>query len=201
MRYNDSYSTLERRLLPVVRRGAAIAWAPVIVALGRLHVSPHAVSVSQLGFGALFWYWVLPAPRLALAAFVGALLMDTLDGAFARSQGRSSAFGAFVDQLSDHARETLVVAALASAGVLHAGLAVLYAFVYPAFNLVLLLCNRVGQPVPAAVKTLFLFYPTILAYLGLGLNVLDWGIALAMLSMLISGGLAIARLAPAIHRA
>ena len=194
MRYDDSYSNLERRLLPIVRRSTAAIWTPVVAALARLNVSPHAVSVSQLGWGALFWLSLSTAPRLALVAFMLALLMDSLDGALARATGRSGAFGALVDQLSDHTRETIVVAALASSGALNVGLAVLYAFVYPAFNFLLLLSNRVGVPVPATLKTLFLFYPTIVAYLAFGVNFLDLGIGLALISMLVSGALALVRL-------
>lgn len=194
MRHDDSYSTIERRLLPLVRRSAATMWTPVVAALAKLNVSPHVVSASQLVWAVLFWVAVLPNPRLALAAFVLALLMDSLDGALARATGRSGAFGALVDQLSDHTRETIIVAALASSGVLNVGLAVLYAFIYPAFNFILFLSNRVGVPVPATIKTLFLFYPTIVAYLGFGVNLLDFGISLALLSMLISGAFAMIRL-------
>jgi phosphatidylglycerophosphate synthase len=194
MRHDDSYSTIERRLLPLVRRGAAAMWAPLIGPLARLNVSPHLISASQLAWAAVFWVSVLPAPRLALAAFVIALLMDSLDGALARATGRSGAFGALVDQISDHTREAMIVAALASAGALNAGLGVMYAFIYPAFNFILFLSNRVGAPVPFTVKTLFLFYPTIVAYLGFGVNVLDYGVGLALASMLISGALALLRI-------
>jgi len=194
MRFDDSYSALERRLLPLVRRSAATMWTPAIATLVRFNISPHVVSASQLAWAVLFWVAVLPQPRVALAAFVLALLMDSLDGALARATGRSGAFGALVDQLSDHTREAMIVAALASAGVLHVGLAVLYAFIYPAFNFILFLSNRVGVPVPVTIKTLFLFYPTIVAYLGFGVNLLDFGIGLALLSMLISGALALVRL-------
>jgi len=198
MRHDDSYSTIERRLLPLVRRSAATMWTPVIAALARLNVSPHVVSASQIAWATLFWFAVLPAPQLALAAFVAALLMDSLDGALARATGRSGAFGALVDQLSDHTREAMIVAALASAGVLSVGLAVLYAFIYPAFNFILFLSNRIGAPVPATIKTLFLFYPTIAAYLGFGVNFLDIGIGLALLSMLVSGGFAMIRIRSAL---
>jgi phosphatidylglycerophosphate synthase len=194
MRYDDSYSTLERRLLPLVRRSAAAVWTPIIAALARLHVSPHAVSASQLAWAAVFWLSLATAPRLALVAFILALLMDSLDGALARATSRSSAFGALVDQLSDHTRETIVVAALASSGALNVALAVLYAFVYPAFNFLLLVSNRVGIPVPATLKTLFLFYPTIVVYLVFDVNLLDLGIGLALISMLVSGALALVRL-------
>ena len=110
-------------------------------------------------------------------------------GRLARRYGVSSSFGALVDQICDHVRETLVILAVALIGALHLGVAVLYPLIYALFNFTLFLCNYRGVPVPWAIKSLFTFYPALFLYTFFGINVLTLsvgiGVALMVLSILI----------------
>ena len=87
--------------------------------------------------------------------------------------GRSSRFGAFIDQYADHAREVIVVAGLAAHGALHPSVAVLYALLYPGLNVTLYVCNAQRVAVPFAVKSYLTFYPALFLYLWFGTNLLD----------------------------
>ena len=187
----DSYSNLERRFLALHRQVVLTVMQPIVWVLARLGIRPNWVSVSQVAVGVVILLVIGRQPRLAFVLFLLALFIDGLDGALARYTGRSSRYGALVDQVSDHARETLVIAALASTGGLSAVLATLYAFVYVAFNFILFLCNYFRVPVQVALKTYLFTYPAIFCYLWLGWNWLDIGvgISVALMSVVIVLGL------------
>lgn len=91
-------------------RGAA---RPVAVGLGRLGLSPNALTV--IGFAGTCVGAVAAAAQWWLAAGVLALvfgLFDLFDGALARATGRTSQFGAFLDSILDRTGENLVYAGI-----------------------------------------------------------------------------------------
>ena len=169
----DSFSAAERRLLAPARRVLRMIYAPVVWPLARLGVPPNAVSLTQIPLAVAIAVLLPTQPRLAFALFVATLALDGVDGALARATGRSSRFGAFIDQYADHAREVIVVAALAAHGALHPSVAVLYALLYPGLNVTLHVCNTHGVAVPFAVKSYLTFYPALFLYLWFGTNLLD----------------------------
>jgi CDP-diacylglycerol---glycerol-3-phosphate 3-phosphatidyltransferase len=86
---------------------------------GRLRdagVSPDAVTAAGVGFGALAGVVLATVPSSPLAAvLVGLLLVArlaaaNLDGALARESGRSTRWGAVVNELGDRAAELAVLA-------------------------------------------------------------------------------------------
>ena len=93
---------------------------------------------------------------------------------------RASDFGAILDQVSDHIRETLIVVGLTSAGALSPLWGSLYPFVYNALNVTLFLGNWYRVPAPLAVKSYWVLYPVIALYLLSGRNWLDVGAALSI---------------------
>lgn len=179
----DSYSRLERRFLGPFRRALSALLQPLVRLLAYLHVPPNLVSSLQIGGGVTILVILPRYPRAAFLLFLTTLLLDGIDGALARATGRSSSFGALYDQFCDHARETLVVAALAAAGALSPLPAVLYPFTYVAFNLTLYLGNSYAAPLPFAVKSYLTLYPAIFLYLWLGINWLDYATWLSLLLM------------------
>lgn len=187
----DSYSAAERLALGPARAVLAAVYGPIARGLGRLGVAPNAVSLSQIPLGVAVVALMPTQPRLALLAFVLALVADGIDGALARATGRVTNFGALLDQYADHVREVIVVAGLAAHGALHPLVAVLYALAYPGANLTLYLCNARGVPLPIAIKTYLTFYPALVLYLWVGINVLDFAgtIAVGLMALLVAQGL------------
>ena len=114
-------------------RGLAV---PVATALGRLGLTPNALTV--IGFAgtaaaaaaAAYQQWIL-AGVLVLAFGI----FDLFDGALARATGTASKFGAFLDSTLDRTGESLVLAGVAVGcaavgfveGVLAAGVAATFA--------------------------------------------------------------------------
>lgn len=166
----DSFSTAERRFLVPFRRGFAKLTSPAVWLLAALHIPPNAVSLSQIAIGILIVFLMPDQPGLATALFFLTLVIDGLDGALARAYGQSSQFGALVDQISDHVRETLMIAALAFVGALHPVPAVMYGLVYALFNFLLFLCNYRSVPVPWAIKSYMVVYPGLILYGFFGVN-------------------------------
>lgn len=160
----DSFSTFERRLVGPYRTTFARVVAPLVRLLVWLRVSPNAVSASQIAVGLAIVFIIGPWPQFAFLLFLVTLQLDSLDGALARAYGRSSQFGALFDQLCDHTREILMIAAVALQGALYVGAAVLYPLVYATFNFMLFLCNYRGAPVPWAVKSYLVVYPALFLY-------------------------------------
>jgi len=130
-------------------------------------------------------------PALATALFFLTLVLDGLDGALARTYGQSSQFGALVDQVSDHVRETLMIAALALVGALHPIPATMYGLVYALFNFLLFLCNYLGAPIPWAIKSYLVVYPGLILYGFFGINWLTplVSVCIALMAFTIAMGL------------
>jgi phosphatidylglycerophosphate synthase len=146
-------------------------------------VPPNAVSLVAPVLGALFVYTVRRDLILSFFVWLPSLLVDGVDGALARYSGRASVFGALVDQVSDHTRETLIVVGLTSAGALSPLWGSLYPFVYTALNVVLFLGNYYQVPAPLAVKSWMVLYPAIAVYLLAGRNYLNWATPLSIAFM------------------
>ncbi len=191
---NDSYSTLERKLLTPARRVARALFAPIVRVLAALRVSPNAVSFAQVILGAVVIALMPTQPRVAFALFVVALALDGLDGALARATNRVTKFGALFDQYCDHIREVTIIAGLAWHGALNPFLAGMYGVTYPAFNLTLFLCNHYRAPLPFAIKSYLVVYPALFAYLWFGVNVLDAAVALAIVLMALAIAIGLWRL-------
>lgn len=187
----DSYSAAERLWLGPARTVLTAVYGPVARVLGRLGVAPNAVSLSQIPLGIAVVALIPTQPRLALVAFLAALMVDGIDGALARATGRVTKFGALLDQYADHVREVIVVGGLALHGALDPFIAVLYAVAYPGTNVTLYLCNAHRVPLPIALKTYMTFYPALVLYLWAGIDVLDaFGLlAVASMALLIAQGL------------
>ena len=169
----DSYSRLERVALGPFRTGMAYTMRLMVIGLVRLDVPPNAVSLLQIPLGFVVAILIGPAPRAAFGIFLGALLLDAIDGAMARATQRTSPYGALIDQMSDHVREITVVGGLVAAGALRGEIGVAYTLAYPAFNFLLYVANRYGASVPLAIKTWMVFYPFLFVYLWSGPNWLD----------------------------
>ncbi len=173
---NDSYSSLERRFLVPARGLLRVVFTPFVRVLAALRITPNVVSFSQVlvAFGVVL---LMPTqPRLAFVLFVVAI-------ALARTLHCATPFGALFDQYCDHLREIMVVSGLALYGALNPFLAGLYGLTYPAFNLTLYICNLYRVPLALALKSYLVVYPAIFLYLWLGINVNDWAVALAIVSM------------------
>ncbi len=160
-----------------------VIYASLVRALAALRIPPNVVSFSQIIVGAIVVAIMPPQPRAAFVLFIAAIMLDGVDGALARATNRTSAFGALFDQYCDHIREVTVVAGLALYGALNPFLAGLYGLTYPAFNLAIFLCNRFRAPLPVAIKSYMIVYPTMFAYLWFGMNFLDAAVGLSITLM------------------
>jgi phosphatidylglycerophosphate synthase len=190
----DSFSAIERPLVEPYRRGFTWVSAPLVRLLVALRVSPNAVSVSQIAVGVIIVLVLGSAPGVGFLLMLACLFIDSLDGALARAYGRMSQFGALVDQIADHLRETLVIAGLALHGGLHPVAAVLYPIVQGSFNVLLLLCNQRGVPAPWAVKSYLTVYPVFFLWAFFGVNWLTAGVAVAIGFMAVTIVVALRRL-------
>ena len=92
-------------------RGAA---RPVALALGRLGLTPNALTV--IGFAGTCVAAIAAAAQSWLVAGVLVIafgIFDMFDGALARATGKASPFGAFLDSTLDRTGESLVLAGVA----------------------------------------------------------------------------------------
>ena len=157
--------------------------SPVIWLLVKLRVPPNAVSLSQIPVGIIAAAFAAEAPRASFVLFIFAVVIDVIDGALARRLGKESNHGALVDQVSDHAREIAMIAALAYSGALNGGLAAAYAFSHPLSNFMLYLGSARLVRAPFAVKTWMSFYPFLFLYLWFEINYLNVAAAISASAM------------------
>jgi CDP-diacylglycerol--glycerol-3-phosphate 3-phosphatidyltransferase len=108
-RFKDTYTTGTRRLA-----------ARAIQRLARTRVSPNALTGAGVALCAIaavlvyfeyrneyLFYW------LGGAVFVVGSILDILDGALARTSGKGTPFGAFIDSTTDRISEGFVLGAIA----------------------------------------------------------------------------------------
>lgn len=121
---------------PATRQRVRDLATPIATALGRLGLTPNALTV--IGFLGTCVAAVAASAQGWLAAGVLVLafgIFDLFDGALARATGRTSKFGAFLDSTLDRTGESLVYAGIAVGsmtgrffeGVVLAGLAATFA--------------------------------------------------------------------------
>jgi CDP-diacylglycerol--glycerol-3-phosphate 3-phosphatidyltransferase len=98
---------------PATERLARRWIAPIVRLLARLHVDPTLLTFLGLflNFGAAYIVWTGDL-RTGALAFLLASLFDMLDGSLARSLGRASRLGAFLDSTFDRLSETALFVAL-----------------------------------------------------------------------------------------
>lgn len=195
---HDSFSAIERPLVGPYRKGFAWVSAPLVRLLVALHVSPNAVSLSQIAVGGLIVAVLGQAPGVGFLLMLACMFIDSLDGAVARAYGRYSQFGALVDQIADHLREALVIAGLALHGGLYPVVAVMYPIIQAVFNFLVFLCNQREVPVPWTVKSYLTVYPVFFLWAFFGVNWLTPGVALAEAFMVATILLALRRLSGAL---
>jgi CDP-diacylglycerol--glycerol-3-phosphate 3-phosphatidyltransferase len=93
-----------------VRRG----FSPLLTVLERLGVTPNHITIVafliNVGAAVLVvighYYW-------AASVFIGASLLDLVDGSLARRTGKSTPFGSFLDSTLDRMSEGVIFAAIA----------------------------------------------------------------------------------------
>ncbi|HEX5451899.1 MAG TPA: CDP-alcohol phosphatidyltransferase family protein [Candidatus Limnocylindrales bacterium] len=99
---------------PEVRERVRAAAEPVALSLGRLGLTPNALTVA--GFLGTCLAALAAAAQAWLAAGVLLLvfgIFDLFDGALARATGRVTRFGAFLDSTLDRSGENLLLAGIA----------------------------------------------------------------------------------------
>ncbi|PIQ83274.1 MAG: hypothetical protein COV75_08335 [Candidatus Omnitrophica bacterium CG11_big_fil_rev_8_21_14_0_20_63_9] len=92
------------------------AWlAPLATAVGRLGISPSAITVGTVLLTIGVCGWFVQTRRMVPFAVIMLLVgsLDGLDGAVARASGRVTKFGAYLDAMCDRYVETLVALSVA----------------------------------------------------------------------------------------
>jgi phosphatidylglycerophosphate synthase len=90
-----------------------------VISLGRTRVTPNALTatgVTLCAFAAVLVYFAYESDALYWAGallFVVGSLLDILDGALARTSGKGTPFGAFLDSTTDRIGEGLMLGAIA----------------------------------------------------------------------------------------
>jgi phosphatidylglycerophosphate synthase len=99
--------------------GARGLAARSMTGLARTRVTPNMLTASGVGlcaFGAVLVYFEYRTEWLFFfggLAFVVGSILDILDGALARTSGKATPFGAFVDSMTDRVSEGVMLAAIA----------------------------------------------------------------------------------------
>ena len=108
-RVKDGYTTGARRLAARSMGGLARTRVTpnALTAGGVLLCAAAAVVVYFEDRGEIRAYWI------GAALFIVGSILDILDGALARTSGRATPFGAFVDSMTDRVSEGLILGAIA----------------------------------------------------------------------------------------
>jgi CDP-diacylglycerol--glycerol-3-phosphate 3-phosphatidyltransferase len=94
---------------PATRARVRAAVVPLVVAMGRLGLTPNALTL--IGFGISVLAAIAAANQAWLAAgllVIGGGVFDLFDGALARAQGKASRLGAFLDSVFDRWGEGVI---------------------------------------------------------------------------------------------
>lgn len=173
-------SALEQ-LREAAHRQIGVALGPLARALGRAGVTPNQISVAGAALTAVAAGLIVQG-RLLIggALFLLASGFDLFDGLLARTAGRATPFGAFLDSTLDRVSEGVVFAAIA--------------YVFAA----------AGRPLDAAIVVLALLFSQLVSYAraraeGLGLDCKVGVVTRAERVLLIAAGLMSGLVAEAIY--
>ena len=111
-------------------------FSPLVAPLAARGVPPCAISFTGVCLALAIVPALSVSHLLGLAAFLGALSCDAIDGALARRLGRASAHGKLLDQACDTATFCAVLLALVETGAAQVGPAVFAALANPSLLLI-----------------------------------------------------------------
>jgi CDP-diacylglycerol--glycerol-3-phosphate 3-phosphatidyltransferase len=92
-----------------VRRG----FSPLLTVLERLGVTPNHITIVAFLINVGAAVLVVVGHYWAASVFIGASLLDLVDGSLARQTGKSTPFGSFLDSTLDRLSEGVIFAAIA----------------------------------------------------------------------------------------
>lgn len=153
---------------------------PVLALLTAIGVSPDLLSLAQVFCAAVGAYRLPLSPWTALGWYLGAIAFDALDGALARYQCRTSAWGKLWDRLCDYGRASLLMVGLCNAGLVSTTLGVFYVYTHGLYSTLHYLgrWDRIRVP--------FSFNPSFWLIVPLVGGVVGWRILVEPLVLLIA---------------
>lgn len=160
-------SLLGHYLLPLKRYGVN---ADHITLLGLLFLIPYA-------------YFFLSRPLWAVGFLVGAIILDGLDGVYARATGTANAGGALTDVCADQVGMVVTTLLLIHYGLVDDALAAYYAIAYVTMVALSVWQNSLGVPLQIVIRSKYPLYAMVAAWALTGYNGFAWLMALFSVTM------------------
>ncbi len=138
-RFGSIYSEDEELVLGPWQRIRQFFLAPIAALLSRLGISPDMLSYASVALGIGFFFLAPFNFTVAFWLLVASIICDGLDGVEARLKRTNTARGSFTDMFCDQAVVAFSVAGMVWRGSINPVLALLFAYVYTALVLLLVL--------------------------------------------------------------
>lgn len=126
--------------------------------LQRLGITADHVTLAGLALLIPYAWFFHSNPKLAAAFLLTSILIDGIDGVYARVTGTATEGGALTDVCADHIGMIVTVLLIIHHGLSNAVMAAYYAVIYVAVVALSVLQNYAGVPLQTVIRTKFPLY-------------------------------------------
>lgn len=174
----DPISASEQRIKDVISEVIMNAVKPLLKLLIKLRVKANHISYfsATLGFISAILLWV--DLRLSAYFLITSLLLDSLDGAFARYSETATVQGSITDCLTDQIVISSTTIGAILTGIVNPLLGCLYLLLYPIIIIFSVLRNILEIPSGYVLRPRIYFYIIFILYLFTGINWVNYLLAL-----------------------
>jgi len=182
----NDFADLERERQAAFARFRTRAFGTLVQPLRRLGVSADHITLVGLLLLIPYAWWFTSRPTLAVGCLLVAILLDGLDGVYARVTGTANEGGEFTDVCADQVGMVVTVLLLIHHGLVHAVLAASYAVLYVTVVALSVFQNYVGVPLQPVLRSKFPLYGLVAVYAFSGWKGFDWLMALFSVTMTVN---------------
>jgi phosphatidylglycerophosphate synthase len=182
----NDFADLERERQAAFARFRTRTFGFAVQPLRRLGVTADHITLAGLLLLIPYAWWFGSRPGWAVGCLVLAILLDGLDGVYARVTGTATEGGAFTDVCADHVGLVVTVLLLIQHGLAPPVLAAYYAVLYVTVVSLSVFQNFVGVPLQPVLRSKFPLYGLVVVHAVSGWNGFAWLMAVFSLTMTVN---------------
>lgn len=181
----QSFATREQPYQEKFARFRDRLFAPLLLPLQKLRVTPNHITVFGLLILIPFAYFLEAAPRMAVLFLWASVFIDGFDGVYARATKTSSNAGALIDLVADHVGMVVSTLLVIHHELCDPTLAAYYAIIYIVMITFSVVLNALKVPLHLTIRTKYFLYLLITIWAFTGANYIPWLMGIFSVTMTI----------------
>jgi len=173
-RVPDDFTDAERSIQEAFARFRTRICGPLVRPLRRIGAKADHITLAGLSLLIPYAIFFVSQPRLAVAFLVASVLLDGLDGVYARITGTANAGGALTDLCADQVGMVVTTLLLIHHGLVNPVLAAYYALIYVVVVAMSVWQNSLGVPLQLILRSKYPLYAFVALWAFTGWNGFGW---------------------------